>query len=355
VNKPYVQDAPFAVQFELTEGCNLRCTFCGLNGIREPKINDYKCMTPEILSNVMHQIVKAGWNPRVEFAMRGEPTMHPDYVQMIKTARTFAPRLQLMMTSNAGGLMRRPGPLANVRALFDAGLNILALDDYTGVNFVGKVRTALHESGHLSIGNGEGHHFYGADGVSFNVYEYPDNKEGNPHQRVGHNGRMLSFIKAIDVAEDGTHATLSNHAGVGAAPNDNEYGSRCAKPFRELAVRFDGNVSVCCNDWRGVYKCGTLLEEGGLLKVWNGAAMNAARQKLMVGERDFGPCKGCDARSYRVGLLPDKFGKVTLPLPDAKTAAAIAKAVSGPSYTAPVLRPWELTEAEKASKVERAK
>jgi len=40
------QDAPFAVQIEPTEGCNLRCPFCGLNGMRG-KDNDFKSMSVE--------------------------------------------------------------------------------------------------------------------------------------------------------------------------------------------------------------------------------------------------------------------------------------------------------------------
>jgi hypothetical protein len=79
----------------------------------------------------------------------------------------------------------------------------------------------------------------------------------------------------------------------------------------------------------------------GLDEVWNGDAMYAARVKLYHGERDFGPCAKCDATSYRVGLLPDKLGKQTLPKPDAKVKAMLAKALAGKPYATPVLRPWE--------------
>lgn len=331
--KDYKQDAPFAVQIELAEGCNLRCTFCGLSGIREPKKHDFKFMTEKTLRSLLRQIGELGWNPRVEFAMHGEPTMHPDYVGMIKVARESAPRLQLMMTSNAGGLMRKPGPLANVLALFDAGLNVLALDDYDGVNFVDKVRQAVRatsERGPEMLGD-------------MKIYEYPENKDGSPHMRVGLKERKLVYIQAIDSAVKGNHSLLNNHAGAGAPKVGSDHPSqtqRCAKPFRELSVRWDGSVAVCCNDWRGEYKCGSVVKDG-LDAVWNGASMSAARRKLYHGQRDFGPCAGCDAISYRVGLLPDKFGKVKLPKPDASTIKTIAAVLRGPSLTAPVLREWE--------------
>jgi hypothetical protein len=316
---------------ELSEGCNLYCSFCGLQGIREKKEKNFKFMEESTLRCLMKQMVELKWNPRVEFAMHGEPTMHPDFAGMVRAAREVAPRLQLMMTSNAGGLMRKPGPAENVESLFRAGLNVLALDDYEGVNFVGKVREACA----LSVKED-------ANSVLQKVrfYEYPAQPLGNPHSRVSHTEMKVSYIQSIDEAKKGTHSHLNNHAGAAAPLNDRMAGKRCAKPFREMSVRWDGNVAVCCNDWRGHYKCGSVLLEG-VEGVWHGEAMTAARQKLVLGQRDFGPCRGCDAMSHRVGLLPDKFGKVTLPLPDKSTDAAIAAALAGKPYATPILREWE--------------
>lgn len=320
----YRQEPPFAVQIELAEGCNLRCSFCGLSGIRG-KNNDYKYMESITLINCIEQMMKHSWNPRIEFAMHGEPTMHPNIGPMINYVRQIAPHYPIMVTSNGGGLLGKPGPVQRIKNMFDAGLNCLALDDYQDANIVPKIRTAL--------GSNPGEH---VDAV---VYEYPENKLGNPHAR--HHKRSLVFIQAIDIATTGTHSKLNNHAGAGAPPNEDGHGKRCAKPFRELSIRWDGSVAVCCNDWRGAYKCGNVVADG-LDKVWNGAAMRAARQKLYHGERDFGPCAGCDARSDRVGLLPDKYGRDGERMrPDKGTNAAIKAALAGDSYTRPVLREWE--------------
>jgi MoaA/NifB/PqqE/SkfB family radical SAM enzyme len=320
--KKYLQEAPFAVQVELAEGCNLRCSFCGLSGIRGPKDREYKCMTEKTLRSLMRQIVEAKWNPRVEFAMHGEPTMHHDYVSMVRAAREEAPKLQLMMTSNGGGLLRRPGPLGNVTALFDAGLDVLALDDYRDAKIVPKIREAWRARPSPDVRS----------------YEYPADKEGSPHARRHH--KALIFIEAIDVAETGNHATLNNHCGAAAPLDDSMRHARCAKPFRELSVRWDGNVAICCNDWRGVYRCGNVVDDG-LLSVWHGEAMSAARRILMSDGRSFAPCAGCNAVSYRVGLLPDKMGKVKLPRPTREDGASVARALSAGPLTDPVSREWE--------------
>jgi hypothetical protein len=79
----YRQDPPFAVQIELVEGCTLSCDFCGVNGIRE-KPGNFKFMSDLMVMQVATRLQYAmrdhGWNPRIEFAMHGEPSMHPALV-----------------------------------------------------------------------------------------------------------------------------------------------------------------------------------------------------------------------------------------------------------------------------------
>lgn len=322
----YKQEAPFAVQVELVEGCNLRCGFCGLNGIRGREHN-LKLMEHDTLASLCQQMQDASWNARVEFAMHGEPTLHPHAADMVRTAREHLPRAWLMMTSNGGGLVGS-SCVAKVRALFDAGLNVLALDDYDGVRLVPKIRESLRQAEDLP--------------PNLQLREYPEDPLGNPHRRGAPSTAVVSFVADISKVRkgDGTHSLLNNHAGSGAPLNDSQAGSRCAKPFRELSVRWDGSVALCCNDWRGAYKCGSVVSDG-LLTVWNGAAMDAARRRLVQGQRDFGPCRGCDAVSYRVGLLPDKKGQVAMPRESQASRRALEEATAGAPYTAPVLRPWE--------------
>ena len=323
------QEPPNAVQIELAEGCNLRCTFCGLSGIREQKEHDFKFMDAATLSVFVEEMVQANWNPRIEFAMHGEPTMHPDPAKMVGLVRALSPGWSIMMTSNGGGLLKKPGPVHNISALFAAGLNVLALDDYEGANIVPKIRDALARD------------WSGHDHSGPTIYEYPRDTVGNPHTRRRPGDKHLVFIQDIGAAKTGTHSSLNNHAGAGAPPLDAPLAARCAKPFRELSVRWDGRVAVCCNDWRGAYQCGSVVHDG-VEAVWNGPAMGAARRMLYHSNRDFGPCTGCDAKSHRVGLLPDKYGRETLPRPNKQTKVDIEAALSRGNLTVPVLRPWEL-------------
>jgi len=313
------QEPPFAIQVELVEGCQLRCSFCGLNGIRG-KENNFKFMEYSTFLSLLLQVRKLKWNPRIEFAMHGEPSFHPNLVGMVGLVYDTLPKYHLMLTTNGGGFLKPPGPLKNIENLFDAGLTILALDDYEGVKIIEKIRLQLE----------------GFDRVP--VYEYPQDTRGNPHRR-GH--RFVSFIADISKTATGTHSVLNNHSGSGAPLDFSRIHERCEKPFRELSVRWDGNVAISCNDWEGRFKCGNVVTDG-VMAIWNGPRMNAARQKLYHGQRDFGPCYGCNSRGYRTGLLPDKKGLKTLPLPDEETDKFIAEALAGPSYTERVRRPWHV-------------
>jgi hypothetical protein len=319
----YVQDSPFALQIELCQGCNLRCTFCGINGITEKAGGPYKFMARDTLTSLITQVTDLGWNPRVEFAMHGEPTMHPDYVGMIAAAYSIHPKLQLMLTTNGGGLLRPPGAAENIKALFRNGLNILALDDYDGIKIVDKIRPILNEV---------------CRELQINWFDYPAFPEGNPHKRV--KDPFITIIEDISKETgEGTHARLSNHSGSAAPLDYSMINTRCARPFRELSVRWDGNVAISCNDWEGRYKCGNVITDG-LLAIWHGEAFDAARRKLYHGQRNFGPCLGCNDRSHRVGLLPDKKGRYEMPEPDEETEEIIKRALEGPSYTQRVRRPW---------------
>lgn len=325
-----LQEPPFALAIEFTEGCNLYCNFCGLQGIREKSEKNYKFMTVETARSIAKQVAELGWKSRIGFAMRGEPTMNPHAADIVRVIREHLPRATMLMLSNGGGLLRKPGPAANVQALFDAGLNILGLDDYEGVGIVPKILSTINEQGAQ---------------VGYEFYKYPDDPRGNPHVRTRPSVRRLVQVRDLSVTQatdkKGNHNRLSNHAGAGGELNDRMEGKRCALPFRQMAIRFDGNVPLCCNDWRGEFRTGNVITDG-IEACWQSAAMGAAREYLIRGERSaLRPCAGCDHRSYRVGLLPDLLGKGKLHKPDEQTARDVAAALKDGPMTKPVLRPWE--------------
>lgn len=311
------QDAPFAVQLEPAEGCTLACSFCALQTIRDNGADwrtgmhgksspPYKFMHVDTVRAVARGIAALGWNPRIEFAMHGEPTAHPDLAGLIAVVRAALPRAYILLTTNGSGLTK-PG---RIGTLFDAGLSTLAFDNYKHAPWSARVLAEL-----INYTNDE----------FVALYRYPAHKAGNPHQRAP--GLRVVIMQDISQNTDGTHQ-LTNQGGLVGAEESSE--QRCAKPFRELSIRHDGTVALCCDDWRGQYVIGNVLELG-IEGVWQHPRFEAARRVLYRGERAFlAPCAGCNVRTYRNGLLPDKFGKKEMPAPNDATMKLIGEAQRRP-------------------------
>lgn len=320
------QDAPNTMKIELTEGCNLRCKMCGIQGIREKAGGPYKYMTAQVADRIASQMREVGWTAKVEFAMRGEPLMNPIVDQIIQIFRSELPHAHLMITSNAIPLLKPPGVQENVLGLFGAGLNILALDSYqSSLKAIEKVR-ALRLN-------------------SVEVFDYTSGEnKASPYTKVKANVKRIFLMEDMEAAiMSGTKVGTkvgSNHAGVGLPPLKEPLKARCARPFREMTIYHDGAVPLCCNDWRGKYMCGDIMKQD-ILEIWDGSILDAARRHLYHYQRDFRPCDVCSNKSFRVGLLPDKLGKKEC-LPPTKETEKIVKAVGeAKPYTTPVLREWE--------------
>lgn len=83
----------------------------------------------------------------------------------------------------------------------------------------------------------------------------------------------------------------------GDAPNRNDKivydGTTCMLPFRQMIVRPDGKVSLCCNDPLGKYTMGDLAKQT-IDEVWFGEKFKNVRKKIYLGRENVDKCKYCD-------------------------------------------------------------
>ena len=86
----------------------------------------------------------------------------------------------------------------------------------------------------------------------------------------------------------------------GTAPNRRDMEDyskeRCVLPFKQMIVRPDGKISLCCNDAVGTYTLGDLTKES-LLDIWYGPRFQIVRKCLYQGRENWGNCRYCDAFS----------------------------------------------------------
>lgn len=317
---------PNCIQIEPAEGCTLACSFCALQTLRdngadrELEVHGTKGSSPFRFFDVAgahfvaSEMARLKWTSRIEFAMHGEPTANPKIVEIIAAFRSHLPENSLMLTSNGSGINKDPE--AMITALFAAGLNTLVLDDYAHSQFLSRIKPWLEETGSML----------------FPVYHYPKDKgkkDANPHHRSS--AQRIFVIADITQNTDGTHKLTNQGGNSGGAAKKNLL-RRCAKPFREMAIRWDGNVALCCDDWPGKYKIGNVFELG-LEGIWHHDHFEAARRRLYAKDRNFGPCKGCDVTTPRDGILPDKQGKDTMSAPDKESDSFIGAALKGQPFS----------------------
>ena len=255
---------------------------------------------------------------RVEFAMHGEPTMHPDFYEMVALFRSYLPKAQLMLTTNGRAWMSKlPDRLSKA---WDYGLDFVVLDTYEPERQRFRDRAFAVPPSVAQV---------------FDYYNDPN----CPNPYANHRRKVRRALLVMDdIGEQQgrqgrgkVQRVLLNHAG-NAAHSDARCSippeplrKTCTNPFREVTVCHDGDVNVCCMDWGHDYVCGNVLEQR-LSDIWRGARFMAARRRLEARDRGFSPCNRCNKGSgTRVGLLP----KVGPPQPGDR--AAMAAAHGGPA------------------------
>lgn len=291
-----MQNQPWSVQIELTEGCNRLCTFCGLNGIRSKPGEKYRFMTFETMYRLAFDLSLLAPHARYEFAMHGEPTMNPDYLVLIEGFRRALPRAQFQITTN--GIKLLGHMQERVEALFEAGIDFIVLDTYRPER--DKLRREVAELLYVEV-------------VDFYDDWAPVGK--SPwHNYARKLQRTIVLMDDLEARSGEVKSrVIMNHAGSsGTAPALTEpLKKTCTLPFRELAICWDGSVNLCCMDWQAEYRAGTTEQGRSLAGIWYGPEFEAARAHLQNRDRAFGPCVLCDAGSgTRAGLLP-KYGPVT--------------------------------------------
>jgi MoaA/NifB/PqqE/SkfB family radical SAM enzyme len=278
---------PWSAHIELTEGCNRYCTFCGIRSIRERAGQDLRFLSIETAGRIARGLASLAPGVRLEFAMHGEPTLNPHHLQILAGFRRVLPKAQLQLTTNGKTLLRDlPGGVAR---LFKAGVDLVVLDTYD------TEREALRAAARLLPQAG------------LKVYDFFED-EDCPSPWGNHRGKVRAVVLMDDLAVrtgEKKQKRITNQAGNGlavptpAAPLQ----KMCTMPFREMAVCWNGDVVICCNDWRRQLVAGNVAG-ASLAELWSGRRMLAARRMLFARRRDFPPCNRCDVGSgNRCGLV----------------------------------------------------
>ncbi|MCL2301212.1 MAG: radical SAM protein [Firmicutes bacterium] len=112
IGKPVLDSYPRRIVFELTSGCNLKCVMCGRRAAEFSEtlldMNSFYALEP--LFDTVEEVTLMGW---------GEPTIHPNFVEMLQAIHYRDARLYFCTNG-----MRLP---LLTDAIFDNEVDILAV------------------------------------------------------------------------------------------------------------------------------------------------------------------------------------------------------------------------------------
>lgn len=309
---------PWSCQIEMTEGCNRRCSFCGIHSLyREREDEIYKFMTPETSKSLAQSFNSWLKKLRIEFALEGEPLLNRDANKILNNFRIYFPTCHILLTSNCDPLRQGKGfNSEKIFNLFKAGLNVL-LCDYYGekwdMSYTDFFKGIKEASSGIPV---------------FDFYKH------NPKVWAYNSPNEMKIVVVDNTIERNLYRTLNNQGGntvpdIIQIPDkfkDKLFGNlprktRCQQPFREMSIKYDGAIELCCMDWTREHVMDKFPEDGSLKQIWNNKHFRLVRNLLFNKRRDLlTPCNRCNYKGYKVGFVQN-------PTPDGRSDEDIAKEV----------------------------
>ncbi len=294
--------------FEFTNHCNLRCTFCptGNGSLRRPR----GFLDERVLERALRG---AG---RLEYALLfqwGEPLLHPRFESLARRIRRR--RVRTMLTTNGTLLDER-----RVDGLRRAGVErvTVSVDGDAGTHAaVRGVPLARTEAGLARLLAARAR---GGPAVEVSMVVAPETEAAAAGFRRAWEGRV-DRVQQIPLLTHGRRRT------------------RCREPWRgDLVVLQDGRVTVCCVDHEGELALGDVRRDR-LVDLYNGPAMQALRRRHACGDLP-ALCARCteypsDAAAPRFST-PEEASRTPPPrAPGRPARPAAARAARGPAGARP--------------------
>lgn len=236
------------IEIETINRCNGNCSFCPVNRHHDPR--EKAVMTRELFRNIVDQLAEMDYSGRFTTFSNNEPLLDDRLIEFNRYARERLPHARMHLFTN-GTLLT----LDKFIALSDI-LDELIIDNYQqDLELIKPCRE-----------------------IEQYCAEHP------------------KLRRKVTIVLRKPNEILTSRGGN--APNRKQipdYGKdRCVLPFRQMIVRPDGKVSLCCNDAIGKYTLGDLTRES-LKEVWFGPKFEKVRQCLYEGRENWGECRHCDA------------------------------------------------------------
>jgi len=235
------------IEIETYNRCNGGCEFCPVSTINESRPE--KTMDMGLFKKIIDELHELNYSGKLALFSNNEPFLDERIIEMHKYARERVPNARMHLFTNG---------------------TLLTLDKFK------EIIPCLDE---LIVDN------------------YNQNLELIPNARIikEYCEEHPELIKKVTIVLRKPKEILTSRGGD--APNRKEkisFGEdKCMLPFRQMIVRPDGKVSLCCNDPLGKNTLGDLQMQT-LEEVWYGEKFEMVRKALGKGRKHWPHCVYCD-------------------------------------------------------------
>ncbi len=238
------------IEVETINRCNGNCSFCPVNHNVDPR--EKAVMAEKLFRSIVEQLAEVDYAGRFTTFSNNEPLLDDRVIEFNRYARRRLPHARMHLFTN--------GTLLTIDKFIELVdiLDELIIDNYQ-----------------------------------------QELKLIKPCQEIAEYCKEHSELcKKVTIVLRKPREILTSRGGT--APNRKELllyeKDRCVLPYKQMVVRPDGKVSLCCNDAIGKYTLGDLNKER-LLDIWYGPKFSMVRKCLYDGRENWGNCKYCDTFS----------------------------------------------------------
>lgn len=238
------------IEIETINRCNGVCSFCPVNSKIDPR--EKKIMEEALFKSIVEQLAGMDYAGRFTTFSNNEPLLDERIIEFNRYARERLPKARMHLYTN-GTLLT----LDKFKALTEV-LDELIIDNYQQELKLIKPCKEIQEY----------------------IKRHPE------------------LVKKVTIVLRKPQEILTSRGGTAPNRKDIEDYSkdRCLLPFKQLIVRPDGKISLCCNDAVGTYTLGDLTKER-ILDIWYGPRFQMVRKYLYEGRENWGRCRYCDTFS----------------------------------------------------------
>ncbi|WP_419786687.1 radical SAM/SPASM domain-containing protein [Pseudodesulfovibrio sp.] len=269
----YTAAFPIHVDFEASSLCNMRCPMC-FRPHRADKSDgnmDFDMYCKAIDECATHGLYS------IRLSWRGEPSMNPQFVEMVRYARQAGIKEISTLTN---GLKIEA---AYAEDLVRAGIDYLSISidglhaDYDRIRKPAKFEETVERIRNLrrlrdSIGGG-------FPRIKVNtIWSQVKNNADEYYGIFGPLADIISFNPDYDYSEEACPVP-ADHC--------------CQYPFQRLSVKWNGDVPMCISDWDAEEVLGNIGRES-LKSIWDGEKMRRIRKDHATGNAlNYSPCRKC--------------------------------------------------------------